>query len=63
MHRLGISNWSFDAFEGDDYDDGVNAAADDNGDEYDDDMEFLIKALCMCATSKPQRSDSKMHSI
>lgn len=59
MHRLGISNWSFDAFEGDDNDDGVNAAADDNGDEYDDDLEFLIKALCTCATSKDKTSEKR----
>ena len=59
MHRLGISNWSFDAFEGDDNDDGVNAAADDNGDEYDDDLEFLIKALCTCATSKDETSERR----
>ena len=61
MHRLGISNWSFDAFEGDDNDDDVNAPDDDNGDdnEYDDDLEFLIKALCTCATSKDKTSEKR----
>ena len=62
MHRLGISNWSFDAFEdSDENDDGVNAAADDNGDEYDDDLEFLIKALCTCtcATSEDETSERR----
>ena len=62
MHRLGISNWSFDAFEdSDENDDGVNAAADDDGDdnEYDDDLEFLIKALCTCATSKDKTSEKR----
>ena len=62
MHRLGISNWSFDAFEdSDESDDGVNTAADDDGDdnEYDDDLEFLIKALCTCATSKDKTSEKR----
>ena len=64
MHRLGISNWSFDAFEdSDENDDGVNAADDDDGDdnEYDDDLEFLIKALCTCtcATSKDETSERR----
>ena len=35
--------------------------SDDDGDdnEYDDDLEFLIKALCTCATSKDKTSEKR----